>query len=98
MINRRWFLDENIEGGAGHYPRFDCFVERVFIDQTAPSAVDHAHSFFHFGKGVLADHGASFSSQWRMHGEKVGPPQNLVEWDHLNAQITRLVRGDEGIE
>src|SRR5260370_4529184 len=97
MVDRRWFLFENIERRAGHDSRFDSFIERSFVDQTSAGAVDNAHALFHPRKSRSADDSPSFSSKRSMDRKNIRPRKNLVQRYRFDFKILGLFRGYERI-
>jgi hypothetical protein len=68
------------------------------LPDSAPCAVDHAHALFHQRERSRAHDAAGFVGKRRVHGDKIGAPEQLFQSDQFDAGLGRGIGGQDRIE
>ena len=97
MVRRRRLFDEDIERRTGDFARAQRLRQRGLIDDSAARAIDNPHALFHFGERSRTDHPARVVGERRVHRDKVGALENLLETRQLDADPRRRLGGEERI-
>ena len=72
---------------AADLPAGDRFGERLLVDQPAAGGVDDDHPGLRLGQRLLADQPGGLRRFRQMHGDEVGPGQQLVERQQFDAEL-----------
>ena len=90
---------EDVDRRAGDLARVQGLSQRGLVDQAAPGAVDDPHRGLHPGQLRRADDVAGLGGHRRVQGQEVAPrPQVIQPLDALDAQLLRLLGGQERVE
>jgi hypothetical protein len=92
-------LGKDIERGAGELARLQAALERLEINQRAPSAVDDPRAVAHLRNGVVVDHVLRLGRLRDVQRDHVGAGVQRVEGLHpLHPELAEALRGDELVE
>ena len=99
VIRRQWFLDEDVQGGAGDVAGVQGLGQVLLIDDAAASAVENPAPLLHLGQLGRSDEVSGLGRQRGVDGEDVAAGQDLVERrDTFDAELGGPFLGQEGIE
>ena len=99
VAGRRRLGLEDVDRGAGDLALVEGLGQRGLVDQAAPGAVDDPHRGLHPGDLGGADDVAGLGGHRRVQRQEVAAgPQVIQPLDALDAQLLRLVGGQEGVE
>src|ERR1700756_5885134 len=79
QIGWRRFGLEYIEGGSGDMAAGQSVIERLFVNESPASAIDHARAFFHEGDPFLVENRASFGSHRQMQSQEISLGEHFIE-------------------
>src|SRR5215469_9557326 len=78
-IGWRRFGLEDIEGSGGDVAAGQCVIERLFVDKSSASAIDHAGAFFHEGDALPVENRPSLGSHRQMQSQEIRLCEHFVE-------------------
>ncbi len=96
-VLRRRFLDEDVESGARHLPRFERLAQCRLVHQPAARAIDDAHALLHFRERRGVDDVARLVGERRVQRDEIGTLEQFVEPHLFDAQIRRPALGQKRI-
>src|ERR1700756_2013849 len=96
QIGWRRFGLEYVECGSGDMAASQSVIERLFVNESPASAIDHARAFFHQGDPLLVENGASLGSHRQMQSQEISLGEPFFEFAE-ELDLKRRGAGGRGI-
>ena len=97
-IGGRRLIREHVEPAAADLARYDGLAHGGFVHQLAARAIDDAHALLCLGDVFRVHDVARLRRQRRVQRDEIGALEKLVELHLLDADVTRALNRQEGIE
>ncbi len=97
-VLRRRLVDEHVDTGTAHLAALQRRAQRRLVDQSAAGAVDQDDALAHLRDRRRVDDVAGLLGQRRVQRDHIGPRQQRVQVDLLDAQVDGPLVRQERIE
>ena len=91
------FLDKHVERRPADMAAVEPGLQRRFVDQPTPGAVDDADALLGLGEIVRRQDVAGAVGQRRVQRDEIRPGQQIIEHHLFNAEVLRALRRQERI-
>ena len=81
------FGGEDVQAGPADVSARDGLGQRLLVDQSTPGGVDDDHAGFGLTQRLLADQARRLLGLGQVHRDEVGPTEQVVEREQLDAQL-----------
>ena len=91
------FFCKNVQRSASDMTRFQRILQGRLVDQAAACTVDDPDAGFGFRKRFRRQDVACLVGERRVHGDKVGAGEQIVQRDFFDTHFNRTLLGQEGV-